>query len=1218
MMQQYFSVLKTKYDQSTFQKFTHELLNDIEVGRRELEIDSPFKDHIASLAYLGSYQDPQGKNLHILDVTLKTQTKLEQARTMQRNLIAKYLKDHWLDGALVAFHSDNSNSWRLSFVKVEYKYDDQGKTREEITPARRYSFLVGEDEPTHTAQKQLLSIYNETNHNVTLAELEDTFSVERVTEEFFKGYKSLFNSLMSDFKRHSNDLQQVHDFSQLLLNRIMFVYFIDKKQWLGDKPGFLKNFWKEYGNTSSRDVFYPEWLSVLFFEAFNNTFFPKTHFPAEINQTLQLAPYLNGGLFARNKLDDIGIRISDETVKRIFDFFDIYNFTIREDSPLEIDVAVDPEMIGKVYESLVNLSETTDERGDAGIFYTPRVEIDFMCRLSLVEYFYKHLGATPSKDDIYKLLFAKTDDEFTDSIDRLRVAGVWPQLFKDKLDSVTIIDPAVGSGSFLVEMLRILSDLYKHIYADMNRTVDDFDVKKQVIGRSLYGVDVMDWAVHVCELRLWLSLIVEAEIPLEERKLQPLLPNLTFKIRQGDSLVEELAGIDLSFSERTYLNPVIKRKITALKQAKYDFFFNNRSSEFYQSAEMVKHEEIFIFRMIIEEEIYRLQNEIAQLSNNHRSENIMLPGMGLEEKERQQTQLFDEENRKKTSDINNRVKLLEQIRKDIQHKKPFVWDIDFVEIFADEYEQGFDIVIGNPPYVRQEKIADPKLNKEEITPENKKEYREKLIKSVKARFPHIKNLDPKSDLYIYFYFHGLALLNKLGTLCFITSNSWLDAGYGKDLQAFLLNSVPIRAIIDNQAKRSFVSADVNTTIMITDSPQDYKNSPSGNRVQFVMYKKPFENIINANNLIRIDNTLEYTSNDDFRIFPATQYELLRDGWEFPDNFPEVQKENFYFQVGSYGGNKWGGKFLRAPDIYWKVIGKGKALETKLSRFVEGERYLNTGGADGFFIPTEVEKINEQYSFIRNNKTTDSAPNEIFEAEIENKYLQPLIKDYTKRNKDIEINGFDSYCFVIDSVLPREKINDYIKWGEKQDYHKRSVTKTQKPWYKPTLQMQHGAKILFPRSFSDVFIIHSNPKEYLSLRFYRLHTKNQDGDLIAAYLNSTLFLFFLETLGNKNLGLGALDFYMEDFLKMKIPVVLDPKMLEPFNVLKTREIHSIFKECGIDKNIPIRGQNPKPISDRRNLDEIVFNALGLTDAEKNEIYLSLCELVHNRFEKARSV
>jgi methylase of polypeptide subunit release factors len=171
------------------------------------------------------------------------------------------------------------------------------------------------------------------------------------------------------------------------------------------------------------------------------------------------------------------------------------------------------------------------------------------------------------------------------------------------------------------------------------------------------------------------------------------------------------------------------------------------------------------------------------------------------------------------------MKRLSRIKREIQkpHKKPFVWDIDFAEVFGEK--GGFDIVIGNPPYVRQEKIAPPDKLRSEVTLEDKRQYKEKLLKSIQTHYPFIKKIDKKSDYYIYFYFHGLSLLNEKGTFCFITSNSWLDVGYGKDLQEFLLKYCHIKAIYDNQAKRSFEHADVNTVIVLL-GPPDTKKAPS--------------------------------------------------------------------------------------------------------------------------------------------------------------------------------------------------------------------------------------------------------------------------------------------------------------------------------------------------------------------------------------------------------
>jgi hypothetical protein len=215
--------------------------------------------------------------------------------------------------------------------------------------------------------------------------INSAFSLEKVTKEFYRGYLALFREIKEQFAKQTESDQQAHDFTQQLLNRIMFIYFISKKRWLGENPKFLRYFWEEYKkneHTKPGQSFYEHWLSVLFFEAFNNRYFPRPYFPPELNQILALSPYLNGGLFRRSKLDDLDLKPEDEFFERIFGFFDRYNFTIREELPLEIEVAVDPEMIGKVYESLVNISEKGDERGEAGIFYTPRTEIDFMCRLA--------------------------------------------------------------------------------------------------------------------------------------------------------------------------------------------------------------------------------------------------------------------------------------------------------------------------------------------------------------------------------------------------------------------------------------------------------------------------------------------------------------------------------------------------------------------------------------------------------------------------------------------------------------------------------------------------------------------------------------------------------------------------------------------------------------------------------------------------------------------
>jgi len=286
------------------------------------------------------------------------------------------------------------------------------------------------------------------------------------------------------------------------------------------------------------------------------------------------------------------------------------------------------------------------------------------------------------------------------------------------------------------------------------------------------------------------------------------------------------------------------------------------------------------------------------------------------------------------------------------------------------------------------------------------------------------------------------------------------------------------------------------------------------------------------------------------------------------------------------------------------MSKGNSLVTQLSLYFEGERYLNTGGADGFFILTKVTKEKDGFYHVLNDRVVafGSPP---FDGLLEEEYLVPLIKDYTKSDKHIEIQGYDAYCLVIKGQ-PSELAKKYIKWGEAQGYQLRSVTKNQHPWYKPTRQMLSGAEILVPRSFNDTFLIHSNPQRYLSLRFYRLHPKIEKYVEMMGFLNSTLVALFIETLGNKSLGQGVLDFFMADFLKMRIPLVKGRDLETAYMKIKDRPVQNVWKEFGSAPN------------DRKQLDDVVFDAIGLTQNERNAVYEAVISLVEKRLSKAKSV
>src|SRR3989344_2853685 len=820
------------------------------------------------------------------------------------------------------------------------------------------------------------------------------FSVERVTEDFFEDYKSIFFTLRNELHKQNVPRKESHEFTLQFLNRIMFIYFISKKKWL-EQPKFIEWFWSSYKNLGkfSSNEFYEKWLKQVFLKAFNNRSDEIKGLPDGVVKIILSAPYLNGGLFRQNNLDSLKIEINDRMFQRIFEFFEKYNFTIKEDMPLESEVAVDPQMIGYVYESLAYVGDEIYDRNDLGIFYTPRVEVDFMCKRSLVEYLSKNLPEIP-KEKFYHLIFDLPEEK--EKIEKWFAKGnLWRKL-EEALDNLSVVDPACGSGAFLVGMLNVVAEVYRIIYKHMDRSLTDFQLKNRITQYSLYGVDVMPWAIHAAELRLWLQLIVETEFKKDELRKHPLLPNLNLNLRIGDSLVQEIGGI--SFNLRTNnLKPHLKNKLENLKQEKRKYFENSPNARF-KTPEEVKAEEIRLFEEIIDERVESLGTDIEVLKNDikQRGKQTSLFGetkgdVEILAKDRQKREEKEKEIQKCREEI-EKLKKIKVLLRDPE-KKPFVWDIDFAEIFSEK--NGFDIVIGNPPYVRQEMISPPNKMKSEVTLEDRKEYKEKLINSVKNLFSVIDDLNRKSDYYIYFYFHGLGLLNKTGTFCFITSNSWLDVGYGKNLQEFLCKYVPVTAIYDNP-KRSFAHADVNTIIALFGAPEvrqrslgDWVSGMNGGNetiwpnikhtAKFVMFKKSFEEILSSKNLIEIEEIKIKTkgegitelvknvvSTNDYRIFPIIQEDLLEDGWEYPESY-----KNGRFKAGSYEGNKWGGKYIRAPNIFYTILEKGKGKLVELGKITSKTRRNTLQNFGNIIEEKENYSRNNNYPYLSSVKDIET-------------------------------------------------------------------------------------------------------------------------------------------------------------------------------------------------------------------------------------------------------
>ncbi|MGC8786327.1 MAG: hypothetical protein ACP5Q1_02750, partial [Anaerolineae bacterium] len=244
------------------------------------------------------------------------------------------------------------------------------------------------------------------------------FDVERVTDQFYEDYTAILEQLKAELGQQAKKVgarsADVHAFAQQLLNRLLFLYFVQKKDWLrwdgGPDRHYLRTLWQRYCDLppGARTGFYA-WLKALFFDAFNNqraAIAANRALPEDVRTSFLSMPFLNGGLFEHNEWDELNVAVPDYFFTALFDrfcdeepgFLERYNFTVDESTALEIEVAVDPEMLGKVYESQVQ----REERHGAGIFYTPREEIDYMCRLSLIKFL--HEQTQLSKDDLIPLV----------------------------------------------------------------------------------------------------------------------------------------------------------------------------------------------------------------------------------------------------------------------------------------------------------------------------------------------------------------------------------------------------------------------------------------------------------------------------------------------------------------------------------------------------------------------------------------------------------------------------------------------------------------------------------------------------------------------------------------------------------------------------------------------------------------------------------------------
>jgi len=574
----------------------------------------------------------------------------------------------------------------------------------------------------------------------------------------------------------------------------------------------------------------------------------------------------------------------------------------------------------------------------------------------------------------------------------------------------------------------------------------------------------------------------------------------------------------------------------------------------------------------------------------------------LKQLEKLKTQYFNETHPNQKEQLKKQIdSLISQITKG--HKE-FDYEVYFSEVF--HQNKGFDIVIGNPPYVRQEKIID----------------KEKIINSISNALSNKHNIstvkiNKRSDLYIYFYFKGLFLLKPNGIFCFINSNSWLDVGYGTELQEFLLRYMKPLMIVDNVVERSF-EADVNTIIVLIQRSDN--NISNVDLIKFVVFKKPFSEILNSKVSNQIHNANDRIFNEYLRLTVKTRKELWLEGIETEE---EEIKENKVWNY-KYIGNKWGGKYLRAPEIFFKILEKGKDKLVRLGDIAEVKFGIKTGANEFFYLESTDKPAPKRLLHVKNSTG--------WEGYIEEEFLKPVIKSPRElktilvREEDLKYKVF--MCHKLKEQLKGTYSLKYIEWGEGQGYHKRSTCASRPRWWDLGEQDQKG--YLWSR-------VHDESHKISLTSFYAADTfsiiyPNFNYEIAGVLFNNTITWFLKELLGRKSLGEGGLSSLGVDLIK--IPVIKPYILLEMdlFKIISHRPILSIFEELGFQKckeknckhpEHPYEYVKPEEVSfervmpDRRELDRIIFEALGLTEQEQLEVYKAVLELVKNRLLKAKS-
>lgn len=1103
-------------------------------------------DKIKKFRQLGNVRLNDGKNLALFELLLSDSVNIQRNRVDLNNEISKYIDQNTIHGVLSVFEQ-GTDDYRFTFSASSSEFqEEEGDFVQKKTDTKRFTYLLGKNESCRTPAERFFRL-SEKKGSADINTIQNAFSVEQLSKEFFDKYKKQFEKFWKyihsnkDFKRISfgEDREKgIRDFTKKLLGRIVFLHFLQKKGWMGCTAGINK--WEDgdkqfmqtlFENYSNQSEFHSICLAELFYNTLNKKrigeLFKCDGLKGILNNSK--VPYLNGGLFDSDEDITRKIDFPASYFQELFDFFGQYNFTIDENDPNDHEVGIDPEMLGHIFENLL------EDNKDKGAFYTPKVIVQYMCQESIIEYINTKINNgenTEVKIAIEDLIRNKLAEKCS-NLDLV-------QPISKALFEVKICDPAIGSGAFPMGILNVIYQAIEELFfiqPDSVATIWNISdtewqphlVKKNIIQHSIYGVDLESGAVDIARLRFWLALVVDEIEPLP-------LPNLDYKIMQGNSLLESFEGIDLSqisdasayeeiyeseqidmFSGEAKKSVSISLNFDDIKSLMDEYFNANDPDTKKEIHKKIDDQVINHIRFTLLQHKQSLVTKKTPLERKLKLDEASASTLHQKEKVRT-TSKQAKELAKISSELNllngKEIKLAQLSN---SNERPFfLWHLFFKEVFDDG---GFDIVIGNPPYLG-EKGNKPSFRPIQFSPLGELYYKGQM------------------DLFYYFFHKSLDILKTKGTLNFITTNYFITADGAIKLRTDIKERTQIIRIINFNELRIFETA-LGQHNLITLLKKD--NIPVETKIQISTSKSSF----------RISFVVDFLNNN------------LKDSISFKRNSNSLfEGENNYIRLHNSNIDSQSEKILQKISTDTVQLGNeflinagiGVTIGKLSKKYLKEYPNLNISSGDGVFVVNNVESFNMESEivkpFVKNSDISH--------------YKYNLSSDrliYLTRNDNLEL-----YPNIERHMLKFKPILDDQIIAYEEEF----------PWYALNRPrnidvFEDNDKIIFPyRSKLNSFAYSDSPVfGSRDVLFIRKKNNSQSIKSLLALLNSKIMYYWLYNKGKRKgeilemvkspiseIPFKKFDFETSEILENKVNQILKESNRDSLKILKT-EIDDIL-------------------------------------------------------------